>query len=227
MRFSKTRDEIEMIKLYVYEHCPYCTKARMIFGLKKIPFELIYLSNDDEETPIGLVGKKMLPIIQDEEGIVMNESLDIIEYIDNHFYPVIVQNKTEHFIESWLEENSSLIYKLCHPRWPRTEMPEFATYNARMYFTKKKEASIGSFDEHLSLTGEYLELLSQSWDALLGHEEFFNTDIRPIQLGDFHFFAAMKCLSVVKDLEIPDFISQYMSHLAVETKVPLDYDFKL
>ncbi|VTP68106.1 Glutaredoxin-2 [Leclercia adecarboxylata] len=28
------------MKLYVYEHCPFCIRARMIFGLKKVPFEL-------------------------------------------------------------------------------------------------------------------------------------------------------------------------------------------
>ncbi|EPT9973233.1 glutaredoxin, partial [Escherichia coli] len=25
------------MKLYIYDHCPYCLKARMIFGLKNIP----------------------------------------------------------------------------------------------------------------------------------------------------------------------------------------------
>ncbi|MDN5160564.1 glutaredoxin, partial [Escherichia coli] len=24
------------MKLYIYDHCPYCLKARMIFGLKNI-----------------------------------------------------------------------------------------------------------------------------------------------------------------------------------------------
>ena len=42
----------------VYDHCPFCVRARMIFGLKNLPVELIVLANDDEATPIGLVGKK-------------------------------------------------------------------------------------------------------------------------------------------------------------------------
>lgn len=28
------------MKLHIYEHCPFCVRARMIFGIKKIPFEL-------------------------------------------------------------------------------------------------------------------------------------------------------------------------------------------
>ncbi|EQC2584863.1 glutathione S-transferase N-terminal domain-containing protein, partial [Shigella sonnei] len=38
------------MKLYIYDHCPYCLKARMIFGLKNIPVELHVLLNDDAET---------------------------------------------------------------------------------------------------------------------------------------------------------------------------------
>ncbi len=47
------------MKLYVYDHCPFCVRARMIFGLKNLPVELVVLANDDEATPIGLVGKKL------------------------------------------------------------------------------------------------------------------------------------------------------------------------
>lgn len=31
----------------------------MIFGLKRIPHQLIFLDNDDVETPTSLVGKKV------------------------------------------------------------------------------------------------------------------------------------------------------------------------
>ena len=50
------------MKLYIYDHCPYCLKARMIFGLKNIPVELHVLLNDDAETPTRMVGQKQVPI---------------------------------------------------------------------------------------------------------------------------------------------------------------------
>ena len=28
------------MNLYVYDHCPFCVRARMIFGLKNLPVEL-------------------------------------------------------------------------------------------------------------------------------------------------------------------------------------------
>ena len=48
------------MKLYIYDHCPYCLKARMIFGLKNIPVELHVLLNDDAETPTRMVGQKKM-----------------------------------------------------------------------------------------------------------------------------------------------------------------------
>lgn len=217
-----------MNKLYVYEHCPYCTKARMIFGLKDIPVELEYLDNDDENTPIKMTGVKMLPIFKDDEGVVMNESLDIIEYIDSHFYPKIIESSVSSVVSSWLSENSTFIYKLCMPRWPRTEMPEFKTHASRDYFSKKKEASIGNFEEHLALTNEYLDLLTPGWDGLVvGNEEFFDIESRPVQVGDIHLFASLKCLTVVKDLEFPPLVQEYMNRLSIASRVSLDSKFNV
>ena len=38
------------MKLFIYDHCPFCVKARMIFGLKRQPIRLVTLLNDDETT---------------------------------------------------------------------------------------------------------------------------------------------------------------------------------
>ena len=56
------------MKLYIYDHCPYCLKARMIFGLKNIPVELHVLLNDDAETPTRMVGQKQVPILQKDDS---------------------------------------------------------------------------------------------------------------------------------------------------------------
>lgn len=32
------------MKLYVYDHCPFCVRACMIFGLKNLPVELVVLA---------------------------------------------------------------------------------------------------------------------------------------------------------------------------------------
>ena len=56
------------MKLYLYDHCPFCVRARMIFGLRNVPVEEIVLLNDDEATPIGLIGAKQVLILPNPVG---------------------------------------------------------------------------------------------------------------------------------------------------------------
>lgn len=43
------------MKLFVYDHCPFCVKARAIFRLKDVPFDLAILLNDDEATSVSMI----------------------------------------------------------------------------------------------------------------------------------------------------------------------------
>ncbi len=73
------------MKFYHYSHCPFCQRVRLFLGAKRLPFESIVLSYADFETPESLIGKKMLPIIQFDDGTIMAESLDLIYEIENRF----------------------------------------------------------------------------------------------------------------------------------------------
>ena len=60
-------DELEKeypMKLYIYDHCPFCVRARMAAGLFGADVEEVVLANDDEATPIGMIGAKQVPILQ-------------------------------------------------------------------------------------------------------------------------------------------------------------------
>lgn len=54
----------------------------MIFGLKKIPHRLIFMSYDDVETPTAMIGKKLAPILHLHGEDPFPESLDIIKRVD-------------------------------------------------------------------------------------------------------------------------------------------------
>jgi hypothetical protein len=43
-------------RVYVYDHCPFCVRVRFVLGIKNIKHNVIYLANDDVETPTKLVG---------------------------------------------------------------------------------------------------------------------------------------------------------------------------
>ena len=137
------------MKLYVYDHCPFCVRARMIFSLKNLPVELVVLANDDEATPIGLVGKKVVPILVKEDGTAMPESLDIVHYVDEHFGEKILSEQVRPEIEAWLKEVGSYYGHLTTARFTQIGLAEFETQSAVDYFTKKKTEFIGDFAEDI------------------------------------------------------------------------------
>ena len=91
------------MKLYVYDHCPFCVRARMIFGLKKVPVDLVTILNDDVETPTKLIGQKIVPILVKENGEAMPESLDIVRYINAHYGEKVLSETVRPQIEDWLK----------------------------------------------------------------------------------------------------------------------------
>lgn len=51
------------MKLFVFQHCPYCIKAMMVAAYKKIDVEWVYLQNHDVDARIAKVGANMVPIL--------------------------------------------------------------------------------------------------------------------------------------------------------------------
>jgi hypothetical protein len=48
--------------VYVYDHCPFCVRVRLVLGIKNVKHNLYFMANDDIPTPTSLVGKKIAPI---------------------------------------------------------------------------------------------------------------------------------------------------------------------
>ncbi len=212
------------MKLFVYDHCPYCIKARMIFGLKNVDFELVILANDDEETPISMINQKMVPILEKEDGGFMPESLDIIDYIDSNYgNERLVHVKPNEEISNWNFNCHDYLYELCMPRWAKANLEEFQTDSAINYFTKKKESFIGSFldnmensDKLISTANKHLEDL----DSILANSNEINAGDK-IALDYINLFTNLRCLSIVKGLKYPKNVEKYRQKLAKISKIPL------
>lgn len=216
------------MKLYIYDHCPYCVKARMIFGFKKIPIELVSLLNDDEKSPISMIGVKMVPILEIKEGNFMPESLDIVSYIDKQEGYSIVSWEEDKRLKAWLDKNSQLVYKLAMPRWVQAPLEEFKTQGARDYFQKKKEAYLGSFEKCLKETKELVEKMKEELEkleALLKKEQSFFSE--SLSLNDFHLFAFLRSLSIVKGLTFPEKTKRYTEELSNKSQIPLHHSIAL
>ncbi|CAM9848454.1 unnamed protein product, partial [Choristocarpus tenellus] len=133
-------------RLYVYDHCPYCVRARMILGRKGLDHELVYLANDNTEIPESLIGKKAVPILElgrpgSDDHEVMAESLDIVRRLDEDpaFGPPVLRqgpmNRPD--IDSWYQSVSMVMKRLNQPRYATTPLPEFQTKSARETYIRR------------------------------------------------------------------------------------------
>lgn len=216
-----------MHKLYVYDHCPYCTRARMIFGYHNLELDLRFLLNDDEDAHYRMVNRKVVPILELKEGAYMPKSLDIVRYIDDLSANPIMGGEPNPKILEWLDETGATTYRLGMPRWALSNFPEFATPSARMYFLKKKEASIGSFVEHLDnsdalINDVYRHLnnlvpLIQSPDGVRGKPS----------IDDIYLFPVLRGLTIVKNMPFPKEIREYLVRQSELSRVWLFDGFAL
>lgn len=147
------------LALYHYVHCPFCVRVRMALGYLGLNYESRVTAYDDEETPVKLTGKKMLPALVDGSR-AMNESLDIIQYLDeqNVFQVENVKNDP-HFpeFESLLIKLGEQVHSLVMPYWIYT--PEF-NESSREYFQHKKEQKRGPFRELVKNRADYQHRLN-------------------------------------------------------------------
>ena len=210
--------------LYIYDHCPYCVKARMIFGLKKQPVHIKTLLNDDEKTPIEMIGVKMVPILEYETEKFMPESMDIVDFIDKKTPPQQVESSENSQLLNWMSQNNVLNYKLAMPRWVQSPLEEFKTASARDYFEKKKTAYIGSFKECLaaspSLISQMEEDLEKLESFLQPNNSFFE---KKLSWSDFHLFPFLRSLTVVKGLKFPPKVKKYIEGLSQLSQIPLHF----
>jgi glutaredoxin 2 len=212
-------------KLYIYDACPFCVRARMIFGLKGVEHELVFLANHDEHTPIGLVGSKQTPILQLADGMAFPESLDIVRYVDEHFGgPVLLKEASgREDLKAWFASSAASMYPLIIPRAVQAPLAEFALRASREYFTKKKEAMLGtSFKELLAKTPELLPGLNKSLEeleSLIHSEKSFNAD--GVSYDDITLFGTLRGITLVKDVTWPPKVRAYLDHFSQVADVPL------
>jgi glutaredoxin 2 len=208
------------MKLYVYDHCPFCVKARTIFGFKNIAFDLVVLLNDDEATPTRMIGKKMAPILE-HEGRYLAESMDIVGYIDGLSGDRILSDPLNPAVAQWNADASGPLFSLALPRWAAADLEEFSTPAARAYFTGNKERMIGNFEKHMAASPDYIATLNRhllALEPLIQSSEAVNGELSE---DDVHLFANLRSLSIVRGIEYPAGVDAYRRRMAERSGVDL------
>lgn len=212
------------MKLYIYDHCPFCVRARMIFGLKQLKVELITLLNDDEVTPTNLVGKKVVPILVKDDGTAMPESLDIVKYIDDNYGEKLLSEEIRPEIQEWIKLVSSYYNRLLLPRFIQLGLAEYKTQSAINYFVEKKTESIGNFEENLANSAEYIAKLEKDLIALENLIVSAEAINGKLSLEDIVLFPILRNLTCVAGVVFPQKVASYIEKMANLSQINLYTD---
>lgn len=212
------------MKLFIYEHCPFCVRAEMIFGLKKIEFDRVVVDEDDYETPEKMIGKKMLPILKTDEGRYLPESLDIVQYVDQLEEPILTDLRNEALV-AWQNENQSLIFRLAVPRFTKGQFKELESPSARAHYLKREINAFGDLDK---LIADSPEMVTEMDAALLKLSGLVATRATTTYgIDDITLYPLLRSLSIVKGLTFPKDVLGYMHRLEAAGGVPLLFDQQL
>lgn len=204
-----------MSALYHFPHCPYCIRVRLALGFLDIPYVSKVIDYDDEETPTRLIGKKMLPIWEDQ-GEALPESLDIILKLDednqlgiHDFY----ESEDRKKLEATISELGAIIHNLTWPVWIYTK--EFSP-SAREYVLKKKEEKHGPFKHLIARKEEFFKalepLLRKLEVELIPYYQSSDLSIKDIMLA-----AHLWGLYVVPEFQFSDKLHTYLQKIKKQT----------
>ncbi|KAG3091238.1 hypothetical protein PI124_g16674 [Phytophthora idaei] len=212
-------------QLYIYDHCPFCCRARVALGLKKVKYDVLFLANHDEATPIGLVGSKQAPIFVPVGEKPFPESWDIVKYVDEHYGDgaILKPASGREDLAKWFDTVMPLFTTLFLPRFHAAPLPEFTLKESRDYFKNKKEKSFGSFSENPAKSPEIVKQVNQllkELEPMLHSSHSVNAEL---SYDDLDLFSRLRGLTLVKGIEWPTKVREFLEYFSEAGDVPL-YD---
>src|SRR6516225_6276432 len=101
----------------------------MTAALKSLHLQETVVLDDDTDTMVGLVGKRVIPILAKNDGAPMLESMDMVKYVESQGDPVLVGPERGE-VADWANAVVAKTGPLTMPRYPLLGLPEFASVAA-------------------------------------------------------------------------------------------------
>ena len=153
------------MRLYMFEHCSLCFRVRMIAGLKRLHLQETIVLDDDSDTMIRLVGKRVIPILVKDDSKVMLESMDMVKYMDQIGEPVLTGPERNE-VGAWANRVVEKTAPLTMPRYPLLGLAEFETVAALDHYTLRKREAFGDLVELRAKTRHYINRLMPDLEEL-------------------------------------------------------------
>lgn len=207
------------MKLYMFEHCSLCFRVRMAAALKRVRLQEVAVLDDDTETMVSLVGKRVIPILVKDTGESMLESMDMVDYIDAIGNPLLTGE-----VRSEVEELAKAIVKttppLTMPRYPLLDLPEFATVAARDHYVVRKRKIYGDFVELRAQTRSLITNLMPHLEALDRLIESADAINGSLSKDDIMILPLLRSAAVVEGLRFPPRVVAYFNKMMDRTGFP-------
>jgi glutaredoxin 2 len=200
------------MKIYMFEHCSLCFRVRMTAALKQLHLQEVVVLDDDTETMIGLVGKRVIPILVKDDGQPMLESMDMVRYIDAHGDAILI-GKERAEIAAWADQFVSKTAPLTMPRYPLLGLPEFGTVAALDHYNLRKRKAFGDFVELRAHTRRYISELQPDLDELDRLIESPLAVNGALSLDDVRVLPLLRSAAVVQGLRFPRKIRDYFESM--------------
>ncbi len=200
------------MRLYMFEHCSLCFRVRMTAALKRLHLQETVVLDDDTDTLVGLVGKRVIPILVKDDGRPMLESMDMVKYIDAIGEPILTGAERPE-ISAWAVEAVEKTGPLTMPRYPLIGLPEFGTVAALDHYTVRKRKTYGDFAELRAKTRHYVGELASSLDELDRLIESPRAVNGKLSLDDVRVLPLLRSAAVIKGLRFPHKVRDYFESM--------------
>jgi glutaredoxin 2 len=205
-----------VVRLYLFEHCSLCFRVRMIAALKRLHLQETVVLDDDSETMIGLVGRRVIPILVRNDGAPMLESMDMVAYVDS-IGERILTGAERATVGAWAERVLDKLPPLTQTRYPLLGLPEFASVAALDHYHLRKRRTLGDFVELRANTRQHISKLMPDLEEL---DDLIQSPLAingKLSLDDVRVLPLLRSAAVVKGLRFPsrvrDYFETMMSHI--------------
>ena len=190
------------MRLYMFEHCSLCFRVRMTAALKRLHLQETVVLDDDSDTMIGLVGKRVIPILVKDDGQPMLESMDMVTYVDS-LGDRILTGPQRSEVAAWTDKVVAKTAPLTMPRYPLLGLPEFGTIAALDHYNLRKSKAFGDFVELRANTRHHISALMPDLEELDRLIESPLAVNGKLSLDDIRVLPLLRAAAVVKGLRFP------------------------
>ncbi len=200
----------------MFEHCSLCFRVRMTAALKRKDLQEIVVLDDDTDTMVALVGKRVVPILVKDDGEPMLESMDMARYVDGLGGPLLIGPERPE-IAAWEERVTPKAARLTQPRYPLLGLPEFGSAAALDHYHVRKRKALGDLVELRANTRRYISELLPDLEDIDRMVESPRAVNGALSLDDVRVLPLLRSLAVVKGLRFPRRLRDYFESMMTLT----------